>query len=141
MFPKSYSNETGKYATNNIHYDMPPMMSDGRNYASWQPEAVINSKIQKQEGLKSNWDYRQYLQNNAQNIMKFNYMESVNASGNNPNSYLNNQSSPNTPFVFQSTHDKRQPTYGYNNSDLKQNYLSREQLNSRMMAPSIPTNF
>jgi hypothetical protein len=120
---------------------MPPMMSDGRNYASWQPESVINSKIQKQEGLKSNWDYRQYLQNNAQNIMKFNYMESVNASGNNPNSYLNNQSSPNTPFVFQSTHDKRQPTYGYNNSDLKQNYLTREQLNSRMMAPSIPTNF
>ena len=72
MFPNSYSNDYRNYASNNIHYDMPPMMSDGRNYATWQPEAVINSKIQKQEGLKTNWEYRTYLQNNAQNIMKFN---------------------------------------------------------------------
>ena len=71
MFPESYSNQTN-YASNNIHYNMPPLMSDGRNYASWQPEAVINSKIQKQEGIKTNWEYRKYLQNNAQNIMKFN---------------------------------------------------------------------
>ena len=141
MFPNSYSNDYRNYASNNIHYDMPPMMSDGRNYATWQPEAVINSKIQKQEGLKTNWEYRTYLQNNAQNIMKFNYMDAVSASGNNPNSYLNTQPSSNTPFVFQSTHDKRKPSYGYNNSDLKQNYLTREQLNARMMAPSIPTNF
>ena len=68
-------------------------------------------------------------------------MDAVSASGNNPNSYLNTQPSSNTPFVFQSTHDKRKPSYGYNNSDLKQNYLTREQLNARMMAPSIPTNF
>ena len=35
--------------SNNIHFDFPPIMSDGRNYASWQPEAVINARIQKQE--------------------------------------------------------------------------------------------
>lgn len=37
-------------------------MSDGRNYASWQPEAVINSRIQQQENIQSNWQYRQFLQ-------------------------------------------------------------------------------
>ena len=59
--------------SNNIHHNMPPIMSDGRNYSSWQPEAVTNSKIQQQEGIKSNWEYRKFLQNNASNIMKFNY--------------------------------------------------------------------
>ena len=136
-----FSNDNGNYASNNVYYNMPPLMSDGRNYASWQPEAVVNSKIQQQEGIKTNWEYRKYLQNNSENIMKFNYMDAANASGNNPNAYLNNQPSPNTPFVFQSTHDRRTPAYGYNNSDLKQNYLTREQLNARMISPSIPTNF
>ena len=127
--------------SNNINYNMPPMMSDGRNYSSWQPEAVINSKIQKQEGITSNWQYRNFLQNNATNIMKFNYLDAVNASGNNPNTYINTQPSKNSPFVFTSTHDQNKPNFGYNNSDLKQFYLSREQLNARMISPSIPTNF
>jgi hypothetical protein len=116
---------------------MPPMMNDGRNYSTCCPESTINSKIQKKEGIKSNWEYRQYLQNNANNIMKYNYMDFSNSSGNNPNTYVNNESSSNSPFVFKSTHDSRKPSYGYNNSDLKQNYLTREQLNSRMVAPSI----
>jgi hypothetical protein len=141
MYNNLHFNETVNNRMNNLYQDMPPIMNDGRNYASWQPEAIINSKIQKQEGIKSNWEYRKYLQNNAQNIMKFNYMDAVNASGNNPTSYTNNQSSSNTPFVFQSTHDKRTPNYGYNNSDLKNQYLTREQLNARMIAPSISTNF
>jgi hypothetical protein len=46
----------------------------------------------------------------------------------------------NSPFIFTSTHDKSIPSYAYNNSDLKQNYLSREQLNARLISPSIPTN-
>ena len=141
MYQNNYTNERHSNSENNYYKDMPPLMSDGRNYSSWQPEAVINTKIQNQEGIKSNWEYRKYLQNNAQNIMKFNYMDSVNASGNNPKTYVNNHPSPNTPFMFQSTYDTRTPNYGYNNSDLKNNYLTREQLNARMIAPSISTNF
>ena len=34
-------------ASNNIHFDFPPIMNDGRNYASWQPVAVINNEIKK----------------------------------------------------------------------------------------------
>jgi hypothetical protein len=141
MYQNTYINQRNSNSENNYYKDMPPLMNDGRNYSSWQPESVINDNIQKQENIKSNWEYRKYLQNNAQNIMKFNYMESVNASGNNPKTYVNNKSSPNTPFIFQSTYDTRTPVYGYNNSDLKNNYLTREQLNARMIAPSIPTNF
>jgi len=127
--------------SNNIHFNMPPLMNDGRNFSTFQPESVVNANIQKDANIQSNWDYRRYLQNNATNIMKFNYMDSINASGNNPNSAVHSKASNNTPYMFVSTHDTKEPPYGYNNSDLKQNYLSREQLNARMIAPSIPTNF
>ena len=33
--------------SNNIHFNYPPLMADGRSYASWQPDAVINRRIQK----------------------------------------------------------------------------------------------
>ena len=30
--------------SNNIHFDFPPIMMDGRNFAKWQPGAAINEK-------------------------------------------------------------------------------------------------
>ena len=40
--------------SNNIHFDSPPIMADGRNYASWQPGAVLNKEIKEKEGIKTN---------------------------------------------------------------------------------------
>ena len=41
-----------------------------------------------------------------------------------------------------STFDTSMPGFGYCNSDLKNPYISREQLNSRLIAPSInPANY
>jgi hypothetical protein len=125
--------------SNNIHDDMPPLMNDGRNYSSLQPDAVINDNIKKEANIKTNWEYRQYLQNNATQIMKYNTMESIYATGVNPVIEKPEQSTKNSPFVFTSTHDTNKPTYGYNNTDLKNFYLSREQLNSRLISPNIPT--
>ena len=42
-----------------------------------------------------------------------------------------------SPFLFKTTYDTNKPGFGYNNSNLKSPYISREQLQSRMMAPSI----
>jgi len=128
------------YATNNIHFDFPPIMNDGRNFASWQPEAVINKQIQQEQGIKSNWEYRKYLTNNASTIMKFNAQESIENSGVNPFCNSGNTPSSNVPYIFRSTHDTSSPGYGYNTSDLKTPYLSREQLQSRMIAPSFTIN-
>ena len=47
--------------SNNIHFNYPPIMADGRNYATWQPEAVVNKRIQQQENIQTSWQYRQYL--------------------------------------------------------------------------------
>ena len=62
--------------SNNIHFGFPPLMTDGRNYASWQPEAVINKTLQENADMKTNWEYRKYLVDNAQSIMQFNQLES-----------------------------------------------------------------
>jgi hypothetical protein len=117
-------------------------MSDGRNYASWQPSAVINERIQQQEGIKNNWQYRQYLQHNGIHIMKYNNAEACYDLGLDPHVQSGKTPSNNVPYKFKSTFDTATPGFGYCNSDLKNPYLSREQLNSRMIAPSInPNNF
>ena len=127
--------------SNNTYFTMPPIMNDGRNYSSWQPESVINDKIQADSGITSNWKYRQYLQKNANHIMKYNTMESFYASGNNPSAILNTTPSSNVPHLFNSIHDTSSPAFGLNNSDLKQDYMTRQQLNAKMVSPTIPTNF
>jgi hypothetical protein len=48
-----------------------------------------------------------------------------------------NVSSSNVPHKFTSIYDTNTPGFGYCSSDLKNPYLSREQLNSRLVSPSI----
>ena len=116
------------------------IMMDNGLYASWQPEAIVNTKIQKDAELTSNWKYRQYLQNNAQDIMKYNTMETIQASGNNPYTSQNAIKSRNVPYLFNSVHDVNSPAIGNNNSDLKTSYMKREQMRARLVAPSISTS-
>jgi len=123
--------------SNNIHFNFPPIMADGRNYASWQPDAVINQRIQKQENIQSNWGYRQYMQHNGLAIMKYNGEEACYDLGLSPHVYTGKTPSNNVPYLYKNTYDHSQPGYGYTNSDLKNPYLSREQLNARLIAPSI----
>ena len=125
--------------SNNTHFNFPPIMSDGRNYASWQPEAVVNKRIQKQENIHSNWDYRQYLQHHGLQIMKYNSEESCYELGLNPHAYTGKTPSENVPYLFKSSFDSSKPGYGYCNSDLKNPYLSSQQLNARIISPSIST--
>ena len=127
--------------SNNTYYTMPPIMSDGRNYSSWQPESVLNDKIKQEAGINSNWKYRQYLQQNANNIMKFNMMETISNSGNNPYAVDNKTPSSNVPHLFTSTHDTSSPTFGFNNSDLKRDFMTKQQMSARMVSPSIQTNW
>jgi hypothetical protein len=128
--------------SNNINFNFPPIMADGRNYASWQPDAVINERIQIKEDIRSNWSYRQYLQKNGKQIMKFNSQEACYDLGLDPHYYSDKTPSSNVPYTFRGTFDTSKPGFGYCNSDLKNPYLSREQLNSRLVSPSInPENF
>jgi len=124
--------------SNNIHFNFPPIMQDGRIYSSWQPEAVVNQRIQKQENIHSNWEYRQYLTNNALQAMKYNTMEACYTLGLPCHSQTDKTPSSNVPYQFKSTFDNSDPGFGYCNSDLKNLYLTSEQLNARLIAPSVP---
>ena len=123
--------------SNNIDFNFPPIMADGRNYATWQPDAVVNERIQRKEGIQSNWGYRQFLQNNGLQIMNFNNQEACYTLGLDPHYNTDATPSSNVPFTFKNTFDTSRPGFGYCNSDLKNPYMSREQLNARLVAPSI----
>ena len=121
--------------SNNIHFDFPPIMTDGRNYAKWQPGAVINQEIRKDNNIKSNWQYRQFLTTNADSIIKSNQLEACDNCCYCP-TLKAGEPVPNTPFLYKSCTEKSQP-YGYENSDFNQLYLSSQQLQARMVAPIL----
>uniref|UniRef100_A0A6C0JKG7 Uncharacterized protein n=1 Tax=viral metagenome TaxID=1070528 RepID=A0A6C0JKG7_9ZZZZ len=132
------------YATNNKYPEFPPLMSDGRSVtATWQPESTINDDLIQSNNIRSNWQYRKYLTQNAKDIMSYNFRESSNDVGyykrpiDLPNMQSNNVSNMNgTPYLFKSVLDNSKP-FGYQSTNLKELYLSREQLDSRKISPVI----
>lgn len=126
--------------SNNIHFNFPPIMQDGRTYSSYQPEAVVNQRIQEVNNINTNWKYRQFLTQNAGQIMQFNTTEACYVLGLNPHVTTNDTPSKNVPFLYKSTFDTSSPGFGYQSSDLKNPYLSRQQLEARMISPSITLN-
>jgi hypothetical protein len=124
------------YQTNDVYAGFPPLMSDGRSItAAYQPEAVHNEQIIKDNNIKSNWEYRQYLQKNAVKVMKDQYIEASNDCGY-FDRYADYKYNNGVPLLYDSFIDKRRPIF-YEDSDLKQTYLTREQLDAMKMAPTI----
>lgn len=85
----------------------------------------------------SNWKYRQYMQRNANELMKSNTYQAFNDSGTNPYYYYttpSNVSNANIPFLYNSTH---QPVTFHRNSDLQEDYMKQHQMKARKVAPSI----
>ena len=125
-------------SSHNVYFDFPPLMTDGRNFSGWQPGNAVNESIRRAENIKTNWDYRRYLTVNADQIMTINRVDAVNMSGHGSfdvNAY-EQDNHRNTPFMYSSVMDTREP-FGYVQSDLKDVYLTRESLQSRMVAPEI----
>ena len=122
--------------SNNIHFDFPPIMSDGRNFATWQPGAIVNEEIKVRENIKTNWQYRQYLTNNADSIIKYNQLAACDQCCSCPAKYGDGKEISNSPFLYKSCTESTQP-YGYENSDLKNLYLDEYQLQCRLITPVI----
>jgi len=126
--------QTSKDA-NNVFTNVPANMGDGRFLKDLKVDQdVLNKETMEQLNMKSNGDYRKYLQSNAGSIMKTNSITSHSNTGN--MIYFKPNDSHNPPFHYDNSLDTRQPA-GYNDSDLKNYYLSREQLNRNMVSPSI----
>ena len=69
--------------------------------------------------------------------MKYNSTTYCNELGLPKHEFTNRNNATNVPHKFRSTFDTTAPAYGYHNSDLKNPYLSREQLQARKVAPNI----
>jgi len=124
---------TAYSGSNNLHFNFPPIMDDGRTYTSWVPGSAINDQLRSQNNIDSNWTYRQFLMHNSTQIMDGNLEQCFAQSG---YSNLYGQTVSNSPFLYSTVADKSQP-YGYEGSDLKNLYLSRNDLQSRMVAPIV----
>jgi hypothetical protein len=121
------------YGTNNIYQNMPPRMTDSRSLiAAHQPEAVLNENLLKQNNIRSNWEYRKYLTENSQQIAQDNFREACNDAG-----YFQRFTPDERGFqkeVHQTpsqTIYKTPETVLQEHSDLKQLYLSREELQNK----------
>tara|TARA_Y100000590_G_C15396116_1_gene891985 strand:+ start:127 stop:528 length:402 start_codon:yes stop_codon:yes gene_type:complete len=121
-------------ASNNIHHNFPALMSDGRNFSSWEPSCKINDEIRDKAKIQSNWQYRIYLTNHGNNIIQTNRLSACDNCC--PCWQKMQPIIPNNKYLYKSCSDKKKP-YGYHHSDLKNIYLSREELNSKLIAPIL----
>lgn len=132
------------YHTNNKYDNIPPLMNDGRSITNTnQPQTTLNAKLIQDNNITSNWQYREYLTKNAGSIMRDNYFNSANDVGYHSRSIDLPSIQSNiigqkykTPHMFSSVIDSETPL-GFTSGDLKDNYLSREQLYARKVSPVI----
>lgn len=116
---------------NNVYNNFPGITNDGSLFTSYQPAGQYNLSLKNAANINSNYDYRSYLQKNATNIIEYNKKYAYNF-----NCYFNYDKKSEVvksgnPYVFTSNLDKSKP-FGYNDSDLKNLYLSRQQLNNKL---------
>lgn len=123
-----------KSSANNSIY-----MYNKPDYASWQPQALVNNQIRHDEGIKSNWQYRQYMTKNASQIMKYNTQEAIYESGNNPYTLVNNETVQSSPYLYNNIQQSQGPALSYGQSDLKKSYLEKERIQARLIAPNFST--
>ena len=120
--------------SNNIHFDSPPLMSDARHFTNFDPNCEANNRLKKSLYLNSNYDYRQYLIRNGQSVMNSNRYSCLKTNINQQigDGQLNHKNK----YLFSSVNDNNKP-FGYQESDLKNVYLSRQQLQARAEAPLL----
>lgn len=84
---------------------------------AWKPDAILNEHIRQSNGIQSNWAYRRFLQAHGHQLRELNHQACVYDMGYEP--YYHHVAPAPAP------------------SDLKLSYLSREQLQARLVAPYV----
>jgi hypothetical protein len=92
-----------------------------QNASYWQPYSGLNNTLRKQEGIKTNWGYRQFMTHHAVGIMNFNTTQAQQALG--------------LPIQFKSAISI--PEAFNADSDLKKSFVDKERIQSKMVSPSL----
>ena len=120
-YEKTNVNRNG-YHANNQFRKFPPLMADGRTVtASWQPNSEINNRLLQENNIQSNWQYRKFMTQNGNEIREQMFQNALNDNG-----YVPTPSISKTDFLAST-----------GLSDLKDQYLTKEQLHSKMTIPSL----
>ena len=137
-YPDVVPKSTIGYTMNNKYPGFPPLTADGRNItASYQPEAVLNENLIKEAGIESTWPYRNYLTHTGQAIRRDHFVEASNDVGSFQRFLPSQQGDFDNMFQqparYSSYHESEKPIEHRQPSDLKNLYLSKEQLHARRM--------
>jgi len=98
-----------------------------RDYTTYESSGIANEKIKNKYGIKNNREYKEFLVNNTESIIKRNKYELL-FDNNTP--LVESLQENSHPYKYENIYDKSKPK-GYIESDLKNEYLSREELNSK----------
>lgn len=119
-------------AKNNIHSHFPALMEDGNLYTNWNSASLTNDMLKNKSSQRDNYQYRQWLVSNAESVMKQNQVNAFADSCTNNNMFKKVANS--SKYIFRNCNDKVTPP-GYETSDLKDVYLSKQELQERLTAP------
>lgn len=100
----------------------PGLITDNGNlYLKFSPSTIINEEI-RNRNIKTNRQYREYLQRNAPTIMNYNFEYVPQVLGNT------------IPYLFNGINDNSRPN-GYESSEPKQRFLSEQFLFANQTRP------
>ena len=114
--------------SNNIHFNVAPMMSDSRMFTMYNPACNSNTELRNNLNITNNYDYRQWLIKNGTTIRNKNFQSAKNE--NSECIEAAQHVKTNGKYLFQDCADNSRP-FGYETSDLKNLYLTRNALQSR----------
>ena len=119
---------------NNIYDTFPALMSDTRYITSYKGNQQLNDHLKQKNNIQTNYDYRMFLTQNGERIMDINRMNYCNAQG--VCVYKNDSPHTSQKYLFRGQNDLHKPI-GYETSDLKQDYIDRQSLQSRLYTPLL----
>lgn len=122
---------TNYRTNNNLSVPFPGILSDGRLFTDYNTDSKMNDNLKRTNQIKNNSDYRRFLVQNTNTIMKYNFNNMI----------LENRTSNPTiipsygePYLFKGPDDTTIP-YSYEASYPKMIYLSRQQLDDKKRRP------
>ena len=120
--------------SNNIYSNFESLMSDSRKFTDYSSEYNVENKLRNELKIHNNTEYRHYLQNNSNKIISNNQVKACNSCS--YCQYTENFEVTEKDYIFRGNLQKN-PNFGYNNSDLKNIYLSREKINMELNLPTF----
>jgi hypothetical protein len=116
-----------QYTPNNDSVNHPGILSDGRMFTNYIPNSMLNETIKKKNNIQNNEEYRKFLVNNTESIMRNNYEQYSNE---NKTEYRHEQAIHGPPHLYMSVQEDTKP-FGYEDSSVKQTFLTRQQIDDK----------